>query len=208
MHRLGICLDGEFYLDRVEALPLIEALSTDGAIPAMSWLFIASGGAEARHSDFTYSTRFGRFVAQEVVDWARSQVTSIDVEKHLVCGLSLSGLAAAHLALLHADRFSAALCQSGSFWWKPDLLEAATLSHPPINTRFWLSVGDEETEVDVRHPPTGLYQDISQIDGADQARRTLEKAGGTVRYHRYAGGHDFAPWRAELPEALTWLVGN
>lgn len=55
-HHLGIWLDGEFYLERVEALPLIETLSDEGVIPTMSWLFIASGGAEARHSDFTFST--------------------------------------------------------------------------------------------------------------------------------------------------------
>jgi enterochelin esterase family protein len=205
-HRLGICLDGEYYLDRADALSEIEAMTERNVIPSMSWLFLASGGPEARHADFTYSPTFTRFVANEVVDWARSQVASIVNGDHLVCGLSLSGLAAAHLALVHRDRFSAALCQSGSFWWKPDQLAAVATSYPPPKTRFWLSVGDEETAVGVSHPPTGMYQATSQIDGVKQARSVLEQAGGDVHYHRYQGGHDFAPWRAELPEALGWLL--
>jgi enterochelin esterase-like enzyme len=204
-HRLCVLLDGEFYLERAEALPLLEALTAAGRIAAMSWLFVASGGAEARHADFTYSPPFARFIAEDAVGWARAQVGSIAAEGHLVCGLSLSGLAAAHLTLLHRDRFSAALCQSGSFWHRPEQLAGLVEERPPEGARFWLSVGDQETEVDVRHPPTGLLQPISQIDGVKRACEVLRRSGAAVHFHRYAGGHDFDPWRAEFGDALEWL---
>ncbi len=75
-----------------------------------------------------------------------------------------------------------------------------------MKTRFWLSVGDEETDVNVSHPPTGLFQGISQITGVERARAVLEDNGGEVHCHRYRGGHTFEHWRAELSDALQWLL--
>jgi enterochelin esterase-like enzyme len=75
-----------------------------------------------------------------------------------------------------------------------------------VKTRFWLSVGDEETDVNVTHPPTGIFQRISQIAGVERAHAVLEENGGEVNCHRFRGGHAFTPWRAELSEALPWLL--
>jgi hypothetical protein len=77
---------------------------------------------------------------------------------------------------------------------------------PPVKTRFWLSVGDEETDTNVSHPPTGLFQGISQIAGVERARAVLEENGGDVNCHRYPGGHAIESWRAELGDALAWLL--
>jgi len=118
----------------------------------------------------------------------------------------LSGLAAAHIALLYPSRFPAALCQSGSFWFEPDAFAQLARQRPPVKTRFWLSVGDEETDEDVSHPPTGLFQGISQIAGVERARAVLEENGGEVNCHRYRGGHSFEHWRAELSDAVQWLL--
>lgn len=206
-HRLGILLDGEFMLERVGAWPIIERLTADGAIPAMSWLFIESGGAAARHADYTHDPRFARFVAEDAIPWVAERAALLD-GGHLIGGLSLSGLAAAFIAVQHRERFSAALCQSGSFWFEPDAFAARVKANPPQKTRFWLSVGDEETDVDVSHPPSGLYQSMSQIAGVERARAALAPHAAAVHVHTYAGGHTFDPWRAELPDALRWLLGD
>jgi len=71
---------------------------------------------------------------------------------------------------------------------------------------LWLSVGSEETATGVSHPPTGLFQRVSQIEGVKRAADRFEALGATVRYNMYSGGHAAAPWRAELAPALTWLV--
>ena len=207
-HHLCVLLDGEYYLERTKVWPLVERLTRDEQIPPMSWLFIASGGPEARHADFTYSVDFARFIAEDAISWAHQHAPSIVGEQNVICGLSLSGLAAAHLALLYGSRFSAALCQSGSFWWKPDTLASLVEAQPPRETRFWLSVGDEETESGVSHPPTGLFQATSQIDGVRGACSVLEPTAAAVRYHCYKGGHEFEPWRAEFADALEWLVSG
>ena len=78
--------------------------------------------------------------------------------------------------------------------------------HAPVRARFWLSVGDRETEVNVKHPPTGLLQEISQIAGVEKAAQILRDIGGDVYYHPYHSGHSLQSWREELSEALLWLL--
>jgi enterochelin esterase family protein len=205
-HSLCVLLDGEHYRDNVQALPIFSTLMERGSIPPMTLVFVSHGDAGARHSDYLCDPQFARFIAEDVVSRARARVPSLSSERHLICGLSLSGLAAAHIALLYPTRFPAALCQSGSFWFEPDAFAQLAQRRPPVKTRFWLSVGDEETDAEVSHPPTGLFQSISQIAGVERARAVLEETGGEVNCHRYRGGHSFESWRAELSDALRWLL--
>lgn len=205
-HSLCVLLDGEYYRDSVQALPIIAGLIEREVIPPLTLVFVSHGGAAARHSDYVGDPAFARFIAEDVVSHVRARVPSLSAERHLVCGLSLSGLAAAHLALSYPARFPAALCQSGSFWYEPDAFARLARQRPPMRSRFWLSVGDEETATNVTHPPSGLVQDISQIAGVERARAVLEETGADVHYHHYRGGHAFAPWQAELGDALSWLL--
>jgi enterochelin esterase-like enzyme len=205
-HSLCVLLDGEHYRENVHAFPIFSTLMQRRSIPPMTLVFVSNGGAAARHSDYVCDPRFARFIAEDVVSQARARVPSLSAERHLICGLSLSGLAAAHIALLYPTRFPSALCQSGSFWFEPDAFARLAQQRPPVKTRFWLSVGDEETDANISHPPTGLFQGISQIEGVERARAALEETGGEVNYHRYRGGHAFGPWRAELGDALQWLL--
>ncbi len=205
-HPLCLVLDGEHYLRGMDALPVLEAMMASGRLAPTTFLFLAHGGSEARHVDYVGSEPFARFVADDVVPWTRAHVPTISPGRdHVICGVSLSGLAAAHIAIRHPELFSAALCQSGSFWLEPERFAALVRERPPASSRFWLSVGDQETDVDVTHPPTGLFQAISQIDGVERARGVLLAAGAAVHLHRFHGGHAFAPWRDELADALDWL---
>lgn len=122
----------------------------------------------------------------------------------MICGLSLSGLAGAYIAFQYPEVFPFSLCQSGSFWWLHD----KDIPLPTTKARFWLSVGDQETAAGVTHPPSGLVQEISQIEGVENAVKRFEVLGGTTKYHLYEGGHAIAPWREELAPALKWLIGN
>jgi len=205
-HSLCVLLDGELYRDNVDALPIFSTLMQRGTIPPMTLVFVSHGDAAARHSDYVCDPQFARFIAEDVVSRARARVPSLSAERHLICGLSLSGLAAAHIALLYPTRFPAALCQSGSFWLEPDAPADLAQQRPPVGTRFWLSVGDEETDAGVSHPPTGLFQGMSQIEGVARASAALEEHGGDVNCHQYRGGHSFEHWRAELSDALPWLL--
>jgi enterochelin esterase family protein len=201
-HRLAVFLDAEHYLRDMNALPVLQELIDSGMIPPIACVFVSHVSAADRHRDLTCNPRYSRFIAEDVVAWARRNNSHIELSGNVICGVSLSGLAAAYTALLHPGVFAHALCQSGSFWWFAD--HEADL--PATNARFWLSVGSRETATDVSHPPSGLFQRISQIDGVEAARRRLEALGAHIHYRVFEGGHTFASWREELKPALTWLL--
>jgi len=200
---LAIFLDAEHYLRDMKSLPVICALQERRAIPPLSMVFVSHVSSRSRHLDYVCNEPYADFLAHDVVDWARSRC-ALQEAGHLIGGLSLSGLQAAFTACRHPGVFSSALCQSGSFWW----LAGKSVPLPPTAARFWLSVGDEETASNLSHPPTGLYQGISQIAGVEAAAQRLKAGGGIVRSHVYAGGHAVAPWAKELEPALRWLFSE
>jgi len=200
-HRLCLFLDGELYLQKMEVLPVLEALLGRNALPPVTFAFIDHLDLAARQQDYTCNDQYGRFIVEKVVPWLQQQVPGLPPGDHLIGGLSLSGLASAWLALQYPGQFRYCLSQSGSFWWNDQRFTKMAAQHQPITNRFWLSVGDQETEVD--EPP-----EVSQIEGVKNAHRVLETLGANVHYHEYHGGHDLKYWREELGEAVLWLLGG
>ncbi|MCB1219989.1 MAG: esterase family protein [Planctomycetales bacterium] len=193
-----IFLDAELYIERVGVLSVLDDMLASGSLPEMQFIFVSNEDAEARHHDYTCNADYARFIAEDILPAGRPG--------NLICGLSLSGLAAAHIATSYPDSFSGALCQSGSFWWERCRFLQGLLSRETLPGRFWLSVGTEEREYGVTHPPTGLLQELSQLDSVRLLERVLRERDAIVRVNEYKGGHDPAMWRAELPEALEWLL--
>ncbi|MDI1475964.1 alpha/beta hydrolase-fold protein [Polyangium sp. y55x31] len=204
-HPLCVFLDGEYYLERVGALPILQELIASQRIPQMSFAFVPSNGPQSRHEDFVCNDRFARFISEDLVHWARNRASTIRGERNLVCGLSLSGLASAHMTLTHPHVFSSALSQSGSFWWERKRFASLARAFPKISSRHWLSVGDQELEDNATHPPTGMRQEFTQVAGVQSAVDALIASGAEVRHHVFHGAHAFEPWRAELADALPWL---
>lgn len=182
---LCVFLDAELYLNRVEALEVAREFGT--------CLFVSNLNMEARHYDYTCNPDYAEFIVEDVLCRFGGK------EKTLLAGLSLSGLAAAHLALTYPSRFDAILCQSGSFWWNDEWLTTQARK----GGRFWLSVGDQETDCGISHPPTGLRQEVSQMESV---KRAAEALGAHLSI--FEGGHDPARWKRELPEALAWLTSG
>ncbi|MCD6052227.1 MAG: esterase family protein [Verrucomicrobia bacterium] len=203
-HPLCIFLDAELYLGSMNALPLLTELMASGAIPQMTCVFVSHVNAEARHADFLCNDRYTKFIAEDVVAWARVRDKNIQAQGNIICGLSLSGLAAAYLALKYPAVFSYALCQSASFWWLKD----RQVDWPTTKAKFWLSVGDKETASGLTHAPSGLRQEISQIEGVANAVKLLRSLGGTVKHSMHPGVHSTTPWREELAPAFKWLIGG
>lgn len=198
---VGIFLDAEIYLEHMNTVQLLEELEDSGRLPATSWIFVSSPDAEARHRDFTCCDAYARFIAESVrPSWSNGNV--------LICGLSLSGLASAHIALSYPQHFAGALCQSGSFWWDNERFAAMAEAHCRQCGRFWLSVGDKETDSGIAHPPTGLRQEVSQLDAVGRAAAALQDAGCKVMHRVHEGAHDSLMWREELPAALDWLLDD
>jgi enterochelin esterase family protein len=197
-------LDGELYWDRVDAPSVLQRLTESRKIPPTTAWFLSGNGAAARHVDYVCNSAFAEFVAGEVVDRIRTEHPNVG--QIVLAGLSLSGLAAAHIATRFPNAFRAVICQSPSFWWNDgrfaDEFPVAPTSSPPI----WVCVGDQETERGVSHPPSGLVQNASQIDGCDRVCESLRTKGYDIAYHYFFGGHDPACWRDDLALALPWAL--
>lgn len=207
-HRLCLFLDGEHYWRDMDAVPLLNDLSRKGEISGMTFAFVGHVSGAARHEDYTCNERYGRFIGETVTGWLRDKVPGLRKDKHVIAGLSLSGLMAGYLTLHYPKQFAFCLSQSGSYWWNHEEFAAMARRRAPIAARFWHSVGDQETEVNPDLSVIGLSQDISQVTGVEEAVKLLREIGGKVHYNRYKGGHSVQHWREELGEALVWLLGS
>jgi enterochelin esterase family protein len=203
-HRLCLFLDGELYCREMKAVPLLSALLDPGRRPHMTFAFLDHGNLKSRERDYTCSENFGRYITEKVIHWLQREIPGLHPGQHLIGGLSLSGLMSAWLALRYPEHFRYCLSQSGAFWWNDEFFTKMAPQHAPADTRFWLSVGNQETEVD--ETPPGSPPEVSQIVGVNNACRVLKSLGATVHYHEYHGGHSMPFWREELNHALTWLL--
>src|SRR5579863_8144938 len=169
-HRFCLFLDGELYLQKMKVLPVLNAWLDRNALSPVTLAFLDHLNMKAREQDYTCNDQFGRFIVEKVVPWLQKESPSIQYGRHLIGGLSLSGLASASLALQYPGHFRYCLSQSGSFWWNDQRFTKIAAQHKPITNRFWLSVGDQETEVD--EPP-----EVSQIVGVKNAFDALKALG-------------------------------
>ncbi len=201
-HRLCLFLDAEFYLEQMGTVDVLDRLVETGTIPPTSFAFVSQLDMASRHEDFLWNPSYAEFIAGDVVPWIRARRPMIMESDNVICGMSLSGLASAHVSLSYPTVFTRCLSQSGSFWW----LLANEVSVPRADVKLWLSVGDRETDTLVSHPPTGLFQELSQIEGVEAAVARFRAIGATVTYNLYPGDHGWASWRDELEPALTWLL--
>ena len=205
--RIAIFLDGELYVDRMKAPDLIGELQERGAIPATACLFVSQVDGEHRHRELTCSHEFGDFIVGDIAAWITQRFPGVPHRDWLIGGPSLGGLQAAFVALKHPQLFSRCLSQSGSFWWQDEWLTRSLSEQPAGSSRFWLSVGNQETAFGLSHPPSGLRQDVGQVSACERFAKGLQERKHSVQYRVFQGRHDFKPWTAELPEALTWLLG-
>jgi len=204
--RCCLVLDGELYQQRVQMPAIVDALMQTGQIPATTFVYLAAGDGIARHRDLTCNEAYTDLLMREVLESLQRRIGTI--EHFFLCGLSLSGLAAIYASVRHPDRVAGCLAQSPSAWWNDEWLMAAIAPEQRLHGRYWLSVGDQEQQADLRHPPTGLHQATSQWDSVHRLASRLKTAHAKVHLHPYAGGHDPACWAKELPTALPWLLGT
>jgi enterochelin esterase-like enzyme len=206
----AICLllDGEYYVQRMEAPAVIAGLQESQQLPPVAVVYVSHIDGVTRWPESFCNERFARFVSEELIPWAKGQITTTAEDVPIILGgLSLTGLAAAHTAFLYPDSFAGVLCQSASFWWSDNWLthqfQRAPLRVPP----FRIFCGNLETADYVEHGPE-LIQRTSQLDSNRLMRDALIEHGCSISYEEFSGGHDIASWKADLPNSLQSLLGK
>ncbi len=202
--RLAIFLDAELYIERVQAPLVLNSLQDQAAIQPVAAVYVSNDSAASRHVDYTCHAGYAEFIAHDVVNWALQRFPTTDPEQLVLIGLSLSGLAAADIAVRFPARFQYVICQSPSFWWEQERFRKQLLPKPSLGPSFWICVGTQETTAGVAHAPTGMRQESSQLAACTRTCDTLRKQSYTVVDVTYHGGHDPACWQADLYRALSW----
>jgi enterochelin esterase-like enzyme len=193
-------LDGELYTDRVKAPALLSEAQAAGMLLPVACVYLPNVSA----ADYTCNEAFASFIAEEMPRWIEREIAPF--ERLFLCGLSLSALQAVFTALRHPGVFAGVLAQSPSAWWEDESLTNSLPIMPSPPQRMWMSVGTQELQTNVSHPPTPLLQKASQLDSVLRLSSTLGASGHDIHSHEYNGGHDPACWAAELTQSLAWLM--
>jgi enterochelin esterase family protein len=203
---LMIAFDGGFLMMDVTLDNLLAA----GKIPPLVVVGVENAGPQTRLRDLNCSDRFARFLAKELVPWARKTYRVYDDPAHtIVGGMSLGGKMAAYCGLKHSAVFGKVLSQSGSFvtsagqespaaLWdgeSPGLLARQFAQTRPLPLEFYLEVGRYETTLT-----------SSQLLETRRLRDVLEAKGYRVSYSEFVGGHNEVCWRGSFADAIMALT--
>ena len=194
---------------------ILNNLIAEKRIPPIVALLIGNAPDDARSRELPCNPVFADFLASELLPWAHSQFNfTTDPRLTAVAGSSYGGLAAAYAGLRHPEIFGNILSQSGSFHWtppqtnnasaspagsEPNWLARQFIASPKLPLRFYLEAGSDEIDF------SGNGNAI--LPATRNLRDVLQAKGNEVRFHEFAGGHDYLTWRGTLAEGLIFLMG-
>ncbi|MCA9053108.1 MAG: hypothetical protein KDA75_04690 [Planctomycetaceae bacterium] len=204
----AICvfLDAEYYLDRLDAASLLGELQSTGQIPPVAAVYVSHVDQPTRWRESFCNPAFADFLADDLLPTATEALGIDHTIPACLIGLSLTGLAAAHVAVSRSDRVSRVVCQSASFWWDDESLTRRIPACSSFPERIRIACGGRET-VDLFDHGDGLVQRVSQLTANRRMRDALLARGADVSYSEFDGGHDLACWRDDLPASLAAAIG-
>lgn len=211
-HNLLIVFDGEAYgarINRRSRIPtptIMDNLMSDHKISQTVTILVWS--MRKRNRDLV-SEKFGDFIAEELIPWARTKYNIYpNADKVVLAGSSRGGFAASFIAFRHSDVIGNVLSQSGSYWIKGT-----------DNENHWIYPEENGKLIDAYlnsgQLPIKFYMDVGLYDaGASmlgmnrQFRDILKVKGYDVYYKEFKGGHNYVNWRGTLSDGLMVLIGT
>ncbi|MNJ28375.1 Enterochelin esterase [compost metagenome] len=196
---LLVLFDAHAYTRQVPTPTLLDNLIADGLIPATAALIIANPSDLSRQQELPPNPQFARFMAEELMPWAKARGLRADASRTVVAGSSYGGLASAYMGLKHPEWFGNVLSMSGSYWWgrdgeEPGWLTREYVKAPKQPLRFYLQ--------------SGLFEGPKILDTNRHMRDVLLAKGYAVTQVEYPAGHDYLQWRGSLPCGLIALIGK
>ncbi|WP_232531769.1 enterochelin esterase [Pseudomonas sp. R32] len=196
---LLVLFDAHAYTRQVPTPTILDNLIADGLIPPTAALIIANPSDLSRQQELPPNPQFARFMAEELMPWARQQGLAAAAQRTVVAGSSYGGLASAYMGLKHPELFGNVLSLSGSYWWgqegeEPGWLTREYVKAPKQPLRFYLQ--------------SGLFEGPKILDTNRHLRDVLLAKGYPVEQVEYPAGHDYLQWRGSLPCGLISLIGK
>jgi enterochelin esterase family protein len=175
----------------------LAGMTAAGLLPPMLAVGVACNGQSGRRDDLCCSEPFTRYLAEDVLDWAReAHPITEDPARTIIAGQSLGGLAALFATQKAEERFGCALAQSGSFWWPEprEWLTEVIDAIPEPTHGVYLSIGSDESST-----MTGPFSRM--VDA-------LARRGDPIDVHEFSGGHDSACWRVDIARGLAAITAR
>ncbi len=213
-----VLFDGQYYTSTVPTPTILDNMISQHAIPPLVAVLIHNISEESRLRELHCNDTFAEFLAKELIPWVhRNYHATNDPRQTFVGGTSAGGLAAAFAAFRHPEIFGNVLSNSGSFSWKPGLLERILnggrpgplnegmyvdfgwlmgqfANHPRVPIRFYLDVGLME-DLSPRKPlqagDTSQAGDLSGLVANRYLRDVLRAKGYDVHYQEFNAGHSY-----------------
>lgn len=208
---LLVLFDGESYTRELATPTVLDNLIGAGRLPPTAAIFISNPSNETRSRELPPNPDFTRFLAEELMPWARARGLHAPAASTVVAGASYGGLAAAWAGFSHPELFGKVYSQSGSFWWAPGW-ESAGAFGPEGE---WLSRRFASRE---KLPLTfqleaGLFEmgrdgQVGIRDATRHLRDLLLAKGYTVGHREYAAAHGYEQWGMSFAEGLLALIGK
>lgn len=205
---LIVMFDGPMYTLLIPTPVILDNLLAKAKLPPMVAVILDNPTPHSRETEFACYEPYAEFIAKEVIPWVRANYNvTTDPSQTVVSGVSFGGLAAAFVGFRHPEIFGNVICQSGSFWWKPDSenepewLTRQFVASKKLPLRFFLDVGLFETGPNPHGAP-------DMVAVSRHMRDVLRAKGYDVEYRECHCGHDYLNWRGMLPDALMELVGG
>ncbi|MBA1203451.1 DUF3327 domain-containing protein [Pseudomonas capeferrum] len=196
---LLVLFDAHAYTRQVPTPTILDNLIADGLIPPTAALIIANPTDLSRQQELPPNPLFARFMAEELMPWARQQGLAAPASRTVIAGSSYGGLASAYLGLRHPELFGNVLSLSGSYWWSPEGVEPGWL------TREYVKAPRQPLHFYLH---SGLFEGPKILDTTRHLRDVLQAKGYELEQVEYPAGHDYLQWRGSLPCGLISLIGK
>ncbi|HEX6098460.1 MAG TPA: alpha/beta hydrolase-fold protein [Thermoanaerobaculia bacterium] len=203
---LLVAFDGGFH----DMAPVLDDLIASKKVPPIVVVGVVNRQG-MRTKDLGYSEPFARFVADELLSFARKRFhAATSRARTIIGGQSRGGGMAAFVGLRHSALFGNVLCVSTAienepgtfpptrFWLRGDdgWIVARYLEKPRLPLRFFVAAGRFDTS---------LWTD--RLVNNRRFRDTLRGRGYPVTYFESFGGHDSLFFQLAFSEGLTALTG-
>ncbi|MEV0176351.1 alpha/beta fold hydrolase [Streptomyces sp. NPDC050803] len=200
-----LLLDGDDWLYLHPAMTAFDSAVAAGELPPVTLVFLPTRDREA---EFACRPELWEAVRDELLPLVAESGVPADPGRLVVAGQSLGGLSALYAALEFPESVSRVACQSGSFWWTPEALDAPDPLGGPVGgalaerlrkrpdlsgLRVAFDVGEHETRM---------------LPHCELTETLTREAGAAVRVSRSASGHDRAGWRHALLRDVAWVLAE